>query len=164
MGVFHFNGFFFHVSFRYLSNTVKNVPVIEGKATLLNFTLEKPGEMLLLDPSEQPIVTNEDLRTLGLPTSKYPIQTLEFRHHSYNEMEMLLQLFSAVHPNITDLNSAGQSVQGRNLYVMEISTNPGVDQQGAVANSQIFILYMCVHYGSKVRNNFLNPYALFFCI
>ncbi|KAK9955727.1 hypothetical protein ABG768_015583 [Culter alburnus] len=115
----------------YLSNTVKNVPVIEGKATLLNFTLEKPvEEMLMLDPSEQPIVTNEDLRTLGLPTSKYPIQTLEFQHHSYDEMEMLLQLFSAVHPNITDLNSAGQSVQGRNLYVMEISTDPGVDQQG----------------------------------
>uniref|UniRef100_A0A673MA70 Peptidase M14 domain-containing protein n=1 Tax=Sinocyclocheilus rhinocerous TaxID=307959 RepID=A0A673MA70_9TELE len=45
-------------------------------------------------------------------------------------MEMLLQLLSAVHPSITYLNSAGRSVQGRNLYVMEISTNPGVDQQG----------------------------------
>uniref|UniRef100_A0A671QNQ1 Carboxypeptidase D-like n=1 Tax=Sinocyclocheilus anshuiensis TaxID=1608454 RepID=A0A671QNQ1_9TELE len=114
----------------YLSNTVKNVPVIEGKATLLNFTLEEPvEEMLMLDPSEQAVVTNEGLNTPG-PTSRSPIHTLDFRYHSYDEMEMLLQLLSAVHPSITYLNSAGRSVQGRNLYVMEISTNPGVDQQG----------------------------------
>uniref|UniRef100_A0A672T2F1 Carboxypeptidase D-like n=1 Tax=Sinocyclocheilus grahami TaxID=75366 RepID=A0A672T2F1_SINGR len=115
----------------FLSNTVKNVPVIEGKATLLNFTLEEPvEEMLLLDPSEQPMITNDRLSTPGLPTSMSPIHTLDFQHHSYDEMEMFLQLLSAIHPSITYLKSAGRSVQGRNLYVMEISTNPGVDQQG----------------------------------
>ncbi|KAL1252552.1 hypothetical protein QQF64_017245 [Cirrhinus molitorella] len=115
----------------YLSNTVKNVPVIEGKATLLNFTLEEPvEEMLLLDSSEQPLVANGGLSTPAPPIPRSPIHTLDFRHHSYDEMEMFLQLLSAVHPSITYLNSAGQSVQGRNLYVMEISTNPGVDQQG----------------------------------
>ncbi|XP_073681191.1 carboxypeptidase D, b [Garra rufa] len=115
----------------YLSNTVKNVPVIEGKATLLNFTLEEPvEEMLLLDPSEQHLVTNGGLNTPGPPIPRSQIHTLDFRYHSYDEMEMFLQLFSAVHPSITHLISAGRSVQGRNLYVMEISTNPGVDEQG----------------------------------
>ncbi|XP_042604190.1 carboxypeptidase D, b isoform X2 [Cyprinus carpio] len=115
----------------YLSNTVKNVPVIEGKATLLNFTLEEPvEEMLMLDASEQLVVTNKGLNTPGPPTSRSPIHTLDFRYHSYDEMEMFLQLLSAVHPSITHLISAGLSVQGRNLYVMEISTNPGVDQKG----------------------------------
>uniref|UniRef100_A0A671RGI3 Carboxypeptidase D, b n=1 Tax=Sinocyclocheilus anshuiensis TaxID=1608454 RepID=A0A671RGI3_9TELE len=115
----------------FLSNTVKNVPVIEGKATLLNFTLEEPvEEMLLLDPSEQPMIINDHLSTPGPPTSRSPIHTLDFQHHSYDEMEMFLQLLSAIHPSITYLKSAGRSVQGRNLYVMEISTNPGVDQQG----------------------------------
>ncbi|XP_067280884.1 carboxypeptidase D, b [Pseudorasbora parva] len=115
----------------YLSNTVMNVPVIEGKATLLNFTLEEPlEEMLMLDSSEQRIEITEDLSTSGPSTSKHQIQTLDFRHHNYDEMEILLQLFSAVHPSITYLNSAGRSVQGRNLYVMEISTNAGVVQQG----------------------------------
>ncbi|KAG1970038.1 carboxypeptidase D, b isoform X2 [Pimephales promelas] len=112
----------------YLSNTVKNVPVIEGKATLLNFTLEKPlEEMLMLGHSER---HTKDLSTPGPPSSKYPIQSLEFKYHSYDQMEMMLQLFSAIYPSITSLNSVGRSVQGRNLYVMEISTNPGVDQQG----------------------------------
>uniref|UniRef100_A0A8C1YYD4 Carboxypeptidase D, b n=1 Tax=Cyprinus carpio TaxID=7962 RepID=A0A8C1YYD4_CYPCA len=115
----------------FLSNTVKNVPVIKGKATLLNFTLEEPAEeMLLLDPSEQPMITNDRLSTPGPPISKSPIHTLDFQHHSYDEMEMFLQLLSVVYPYITYLKSAGRSVQGRNLYVMEISTNPGVDQQG----------------------------------
>lgn len=139
-----FNGVF-HVSSRYLSNTVKSVPVIEGKATLLNFTLEEPvEETLLLDHSERHIVTKEDLGTPGPPTSKYPIQSLEFQYHSYDEMEMMLQLFSAIYPSITYLNSVGRSVQGRNLYVMEISTNPGVGQQGAIAYAHIFILFICV--------------------
>ncbi|XP_052393456.1 carboxypeptidase D isoform X2 [Carassius gibelio] len=111
----------------YFSSTVKNVPVIEGKATLLNFTLEKPAEeMLLLDQS----ITNDHLSTPGPPISKSPIHTLDFQHHSYDEMEVFLQLLSVVFPSITYLKSAGRSVQGRNLYVMEISTNPGVDQQG----------------------------------
>jgi len=120
---------------------VKNVPVIEGKATLLNFTLEKPlEEMLMLGHSER---HTKDLSTPGPPSSKYPIQSLEFKYHSYDQMEMMLQLFSAIYPSITSLNSVGRSVQGRNLYVMEISTNPGVDQQGAIAYSHIFILFMC---------------------
>uniref|UniRef100_A0A673INX5 Carboxypeptidase D, b n=1 Tax=Sinocyclocheilus rhinocerous TaxID=307959 RepID=A0A673INX5_9TELE len=124
----------------FLSNTVKNVPVIEGKATLLNFTLEGPvEEMLLLDPSEQPMITNDRLSTPGPPTSRSPIHTLDFQHHSYDDMEMFLQLLSAIHPSITYLKSAGRSVQGRNLYVMEISTNPGVDQQGAIAYGHILL-------------------------
>ncbi len=139
MELVQFNGTF-HVSFRYLSNTVQNVPVIEGKATLLNFTLEEPvEEMLMRDPSEQPVVTNEGLNTPGPHTSRSPIHTLDFRYHSYDEMEMSLQLLSAVYPSITYLYSAGRSVQGRNLYVMEISTNPGVDQRGAIAYDHVHI-------------------------
>ncbi|RXN14352.1 carboxypeptidase D-like protein [Labeo rohita] len=113
----------------YLSNTVKNVPVIEGKATLLNFTLEEPVEEMLMLGSEQPMVTSDGPSPPGPPIPRSPIHTLDFGYHNYDEMEMFLQLLSAVHP-ITYLNSAGRSVQGRNLYVMEISTNPGVDQQG----------------------------------
>lgn len=109
-----------------------NVPVIEGRVLLVNFTLEEPlEEMLMLDTFGQPVLTHEDLNTPGPPISKTPIQTLDFRYHTYDELETFLQLFSAVHPFITSLKSAGRSVQDRNLYVMEISTSPGVEQQGA---------------------------------
>lgn len=144
----------------YLSNMVKDVPVIEGKVTVLNFTLEEMSDSV---NTEQPTVTNKVLNTPGPSTLKTPIQSLDFRHHSYDEMEMLLQLFSAVHPSITYLYSAGRSVQGRNLYVMEISTNSGVNQKGKpevmlmgnihgneVIGREILlnlIEYMCRNYG-----------------
>lgn len=112
------------------------MPVIEGKATLLNFTLEEPVEEMLMLGSEQPMVTSDGPSPPGPPIPRSPIHTLDFGYHNYDEMEMFLQLLSAVHP-ITYLNSAGRSVQGRNLYVMEISTNPGVDQQGANVYSLI---------------------------
>lgn len=108
---------------------VKNVPVIERKGTMLNFTLE---EMLMSDYvlTAKPTVTNEGLNPPGPSIPKTPIQSLDFRYHGYDEIEMLLQLYSAVHPSITYLYSAGRSVQGRSLYGIEISTNPGVNQQG----------------------------------
>ncbi|XP_051537619.1 carboxypeptidase D, b [Myxocyprinus asiaticus] len=117
----------------FLSNTEKNVPVIQGKATLLNFTLEKPFEdILMLEPisTKQTIVKGKVFSRPWPFTPKSPIHALDFRHHSYAEMELFLQLFSIVHPSVTHLYSAGRSVQGKNLYVMEISTNPGVDQLG----------------------------------
>ncbi|XP_065143505.1 carboxypeptidase D, b isoform X2 [Paramisgurnus dabryanus] len=117
----------------YLPKTVKEVPVVEGKPTVLNFTLEETEEaMVMSEPvlSEQTTVTNEVFITTVPSTPKSQIQSLDFRHHSYDEMEMFLQLFSAVYSSITYLYSAGKSVQGKNLYVMEISTNPGVSQQG----------------------------------
>uniref|UniRef100_A0A673IYW7 Carboxypeptidase D, b n=1 Tax=Sinocyclocheilus rhinocerous TaxID=307959 RepID=A0A673IYW7_9TELE len=104
------------------------------------YRLLLPGRYdITANPSEQPMITNDRLSTPGPPTSRSPIHTLDFQHHSYDDMEMFLQLLSAIHPSITYLKSAGRSVQGRNLYVMEISTNPGVDQQGAIAYGHILL-------------------------
>lgn len=131
---------------------MKEVPVIEGKATLLNFTLEEPeGEMVMSEPglTEQTTITNEVLITPGPSTPKRPIQSLDFRHHSYDEMEMLLQLFSAVHSSITYLYSVGRSVQGKNLYVMEISTNPGISQQGTIIYNHID--FKLIHHAVHVQ-------------
>ncbi|TRY57321.1 hypothetical protein DNTS_008903 [Danionella cerebrum] len=112
----------------YLSNTVNNVPVFDGKATLLNFTLEEPmEEELLLEPPDHVTITEEAPDT---PPAASPVSNLDFIHHDYNEMEILLRLLNTVYPSITRLSSAGQSLQGRNLYVMEISSNPDVEQQG----------------------------------
>ncbi|XP_056586913.1 carboxypeptidase D, b isoform X2 [Triplophysa dalaica] len=146
----------------YLPIMVKNVPVIERKGTMLNFTLE---EMLMSDYvlTANPTVTNAVLNPPGPSIPKSPIQSLDFRYHGYDEIEMLLQLYSAVHPSITYLYSAGRSVQGRSLYGIEISTNPGVNQQGKpevmfvgnmhgneVIGCEILlnlIEYMCRNYG-----------------
>lgn len=60
------------------------------------------------------------------PIDKYGFyHNIEFKHHNYAAMEKFLKELNANYPNITKLYSIGSSVQGRELYVMEITKNPG---------------------------------------
>lgn len=52
----------------------------------------------------------------------------EFVHHNYLAMEKVLKGLAARFPAITRLYSAGRSVEGRELYVLEISDNPGIHE------------------------------------
>ena len=45
-------------------------------------------------------------------------------HRNYTQMTALLNNISAVYPGLTRLYSVGKSVQGRELWVMEISDHP----------------------------------------
>ena len=49
-------------------------------------------------------------------------------YHDYNELTEFLVNISNTYPSITNLISIGQSVQGRELWVLEISNNPGVNE------------------------------------
>ena len=51
---------------------------------------------------------------------------LDFQHHDYNEMQRYLRDIHSKCPNITRIYNIGQSIDGRNLTVMEITENPGV--------------------------------------
>eukprot|EP01099_Mayorella_cantabrigiensis_P002738 TRINITY_DN2213_c0_g1_i1.p1 TRINITY_DN2213_c0_g1~~TRINITY_DN2213_c0_g1_i1.p1 ORF type:complete len:517 (-),score=97.54 TRINITY_DN2213_c0_g1_i1:149-1699(-) len=51
-------------------------------------------------------------------------------HHNYNLMVQLLQEVHSKYPNITRLFSIGQSIQGRDLWMIELSDNPGVNEPG----------------------------------
>lgn len=53
-----------------------------------------------------------------------------FTHHKYDAMETFLRDVSSKCPKITRLYSIGQTVQFRNIWVMEISDNPGVHEPG----------------------------------
>ena len=49
-------------------------------------------------------------------------------YHNYIELTAFLQDIADNYPDITRLESIGQSVQGRELWVIEISDNPGVNE------------------------------------
>ena len=49
-------------------------------------------------------------------------------YHNYIELTAFLQDIADNYPDITRLESIGQSVQGRELWVMEISDNPGINE------------------------------------
>tara|TARA_B100000131_G_scaffold55752_1_gene50920 strand:- start:1571 stop:3559 length:1989 start_codon:yes stop_codon:yes gene_type:complete len=49
-------------------------------------------------------------------------------YHNYEELTNELIGISNAYPDITNLTSIGQSVQGRELWVLEISDNPGINE------------------------------------
>ena len=54
-----------------------------------------------------------------------PVDSLApITHRNYTQMTALLNNISAVYPGLTRLYSVGKSVQGRELWVMEISDHP----------------------------------------
>ena len=49
-------------------------------------------------------------------------------YHDYNELTSFLNNITSEYPDITLLTSIGQSVEGRELWVMEITDNPGINE------------------------------------
>ena len=49
-------------------------------------------------------------------------------YHTFNEMVTELQSIATSYPLITQLSSLGQSYESREIYLLEISDNPGLDE------------------------------------
>lgn len=64
------------------------------------------------------------------PVQHEPLQPQDFRHHHYDDMTLFLRKYNTEYPSITRLYSVGKSVEGRELYVMEITDNPGIHEPG----------------------------------
>ncbi|KAK6642191.1 hypothetical protein RUM44_013914 [Polyplax serrata] len=107
----------------YHRSEMKDVTVSEKEASMLNFTLQfQPNDDL--SHSVQKIIRPSASEQFGFLTA--PV----FKYHHYKELEYQLKLLAKSFPNITRLYSIGQSVEGRELYVLEISDHPGVHEPG----------------------------------
>lgn len=112
------------------------------------------------------------LRFLPLETSqvkemfKMTKEPTDIKHHNYASMVAFLTKISTTYPDITKLYTIGKSVEGRELWVMEISDNAGIHEVGEpefryVANMHgnevvgrecllNLIEYLCLNYGKMV--------------
>ncbi|CAK1541831.1 unnamed protein product [Leptosia nina] len=71
-------------------------------------------------------VTAESPMKLNLTVHRRPrTLTDDFFHHNYEAMEKFLKDLNAEYLDITRLTSIGKSVEGRDLYVLEITKDPG---------------------------------------
>lgn len=71
-------------------------------------------------------LTPEDVAAMASEFSTPP----DWQHHGFEAMEAWLRDLATRHPNIARLYSAGTSVQGRQLWVLEISDNVGRHEPG----------------------------------
>ncbi|EZA54200.1 Carboxypeptidase D [Ooceraea biroi] len=137
-----------------------NVSVLEGVPTIVNFTLNG-GEISYEQGSGSFDNIIREIDKYGF------YDTVEFKHHNYVAMEKYLKELNANYPNITRLYSIGSSVQGRELYVMEITKNPGrhstekpevkyignMHGNEVVGREMLLLLlrYLCENYGTDER-------------
>ena len=98
-------------------------------------------------------------------------------YHNYSELTDFLVNISNTYPSITNLISIGQSVQGRELWVLEISDNPGINEVEPefkyIANmhgdetvgrelSLFLIDWLCSNYGIDNRaTNLVNNTSIY---
>ncbi|XP_068126413.1 carboxypeptidase D [Hyperolius riggenbachi] len=121
----------------YLPQTVFNVEIKEGPATVLDYqlnpTVSIPPISDLPNKTDVPVLTTEapiTVTTEKKPPDHQALQPQEFRHHHYSDMEILLRKYNSEYANITHLYSAGKSVESRELFVMAISDNPLIHEPG----------------------------------
>ncbi|XP_025831012.1 carboxypeptidase D [Agrilus planipennis] len=148
------------VAYGFLPSEVATVKVGQNGATLQNFKLKREVSQA---------GNYQNLKNISSPlTDEYGfVMKPEFKHHNYKELEKFLQEMNETYPNITFLKSVGQSVQGRELYVMTVSSTPfehvpGKPEFKFVANMHgnevvgrelllLLIKYLCENYGTDQR-------------
>ncbi|KAM3963849.1 LOW QUALITY PROTEIN: carboxypeptidase D svr [Aphomia sociella] len=87
------------------------VPLNQSSALITNFTLQHRAR-----------TADEHKRR---PRAIDGISEPDFVHHNYGKMEAYLRELNEKYPAITKLTSIGKSVEDRELYVLEVTRDPG---------------------------------------
>ena len=109
------------------------------------------------------VVTNSTVTRLNFTLDYMRIYPNNFSHHSNEEINAFLHSYAIIFSSITRLYSIGKSVNGVDLWVMEISDNPGIHELGEpefkyIGNMHgnevtgretllLLIQYLCENYG-----------------
>lgn len=77
-----------------------------------------------------PEIISTKLPVRNVTSTASPLLADKFVHHDNTALEAFLLAYTLSYEEITHLYEIGRSVEGRPLYVMEISDNPGIHELG----------------------------------
>ncbi|GFR88437.1 carboxypeptidase D, partial [Elysia marginata] len=114
--------------------TFDHVDIPKGDGIQLNvsMTREKRGleEKDTKEPLEKLMEYVDGLQDYSHHLTTHFKEPSHFEHHNFEEMTTFLRNLTEQFPAITRLYSVGQSVEGRDLWVLEISDIPGKHEPG----------------------------------
>jgi carboxypeptidase D len=120
-------------AYDYVSSDVVTVTVDERtlrRAEPLNFELKSSSAASQIGSgSDKPIGNNKS----ASPTSTRRLDNgflrpPSYQYRNYEDMKAFLAFYAHNYPNLTRLYSIGKSVNGRDLWVLEITDNPGIHE------------------------------------
>lgn len=102
-------------------------------------TLPRDFEIISIQPGEwiEVIISNEQLNSLKKTNLDYEIliedligydNTVRGQYHTLAQIETILDNIADNYPDITSLYSIGTTYEGRDIWCLEISDNPGEDE------------------------------------
>ncbi|XP_064099961.1 carboxypeptidase D-like isoform X2 [Macrobrachium nipponense] len=122
----------------------RKITVVNGTVTRLDIKMKRHAKV-------SPILTTTTTTTAPTSTTATPSATTttttttqkstrpeeegfltppEFKYHHYPELETYMKKLNEKYPKLSRMYSIGKSVEGRELYVLEISDNPGIHEPG----------------------------------
>ena len=134
------------------------------------YTITVTADGYLPSTTSGVMITNSTVTRLNFTLAYMRIYPNNFIHHSNEEIKVFLQSYAKVFSSITQVYSIGKSVNGVDLWVIEISDYPGIHEIGEpefkyIANMHgnevtgretllLLIQYLCENYGrmSNVTN------------
>jgi len=107
---------------------------------------ENPGQwidiLIPLNRMNELLVNDINFNVISWNFDKFSQQN-RGSYRSLAEMENILQNIANNYPNITSLYSIGTTYQGRDIWCLEISDNPGVDE------GEPGVFYMGLHHARE---------------
>ncbi|KAI5642609.1 zinc carboxypeptidase domain-containing protein [Phthorimaea operculella] len=85
----------------------------------------QPQSVIIPENQTAPVSLNFTLTRTHRSVDNAALTDADFKHHDFVAMEAWLKKLNEEYPDITRLTSIGKSVQGRDLYVLEITRDPG---------------------------------------
>lgn len=131
------------------TNVLVRINVTEGYASIprgAEALGSKPGEWIDVIIPQSKLYeitkTQNDYSVLIWDIDGYS-QSFAGQYHTLAEMEQTLQNIASSYPNITSLYSIGTTYEGRDIWCLEISDNPGVDEE------EPGVFYMGLHHARE---------------
>jgi carboxypeptidase T len=105
----------------------------------------QPGSVFVITPASS--LGELEARGIGYEIVIQDVQAYEDgvrgQYHSLAQIDTILQTISTDYPSITSLYSIGTTYEGRSIWCLEISDNPGVDE------GEPGVLFMGVHHARE---------------
>jgi hypothetical protein len=142
----------------------------------LEINLPDDAEIVKIQPDKSidVILSNKYLEKLTQAHIKYQIiiedmnayhRIMQGQYHSLAEIESMLENIAIMYPDITSLYSIGTTYEGRDIWCIEITDNPGVDEEepgllftGLTHAREWPTVEICLHLLNELTSNYgSNP-------